>query len=149
MFGIEVEEIELWLLGGVSKLRGEAHAPGDELRYALAGPAVSALITACFGALAFALPASVPAWLSALVGYELIINALILGFNLVPAFPLDGAACSAPCSGDAAERCSRPPRSRRVWGGFSATSSSAWECCCSSAPLPMTASGSRSSASSS
>ena len=88
--GIEVEEIELWLLGGVSKLRGEAHAPGDELRYALAGPAVSALITACFGTLAFALPASVPAWVSALVGYELIINALILCFNLMPAFPLDG-----------------------------------------------------------
>ena len=42
--GIEVEGIDLWLLGGVSRMRGEAHDPGDELRYALAGPAVTAAI---------------------------------------------------------------------------------------------------------
>lgn len=28
--GIEVEEIDLWLLGGVSRMRGEAHSPDDE-----------------------------------------------------------------------------------------------------------------------
>jgi Zn-dependent protease/predicted transcriptional regulator len=88
--GVAVEEIDLWLLGGVSKLRGDAHEPVDELRYALAGPAVSAIVTVCFGALSFALPSSAPAWVRALVSYEFLINALILGFNLVPAFPLDG-----------------------------------------------------------
>jgi Zn-dependent protease/CBS domain-containing protein len=88
--GVEVEEIDLWLLGGVSKMRGEAHEPGVELRYALAGPAVSALITACFGALVLALPSSLPATVLAVVEYQFLINALILGFNLMPAFPLDG-----------------------------------------------------------
>lgn len=51
--GIEIEEIDLWLLGGVSKMRGEAHALEDELRYAVAGAAVTLGV---FGALALALP---------------------------------------------------------------------------------------------
>jgi Zn-dependent protease/predicted transcriptional regulator len=88
--GIEVEEIDLWLLGGVSRMRGEAHNPGDELRYALAGPAVTAVIGACFGAAALLLPSSAPAVLRALVEYQALVNGLILVFNLLPAFPLDG-----------------------------------------------------------
>ena len=88
--GIEVEEIDLWLLGGVSRLRGEAHAPGDELRFALAGPAVSAVLGACFGLAAVLLPASTPAALSALIEYQALVNGLIFAFNLMPAFPLDG-----------------------------------------------------------
>ena len=88
--GIEVVEIDLWLLGGVAQMRGEAHDPNVELRYALAGPAVSAIIAACFGVLRLLLPASAPAALRAVVDYQLLVNALILGFNLLPAFPLDG-----------------------------------------------------------
>jgi Zn-dependent protease/CBS domain-containing protein len=88
--GVEVEEIDLWLLGGVARLRGEAQEADDELRYALAGPAVSALITACFGLLALLLPTSVPREIRALVDYQFLVNALIVGFNLIPAFPLDG-----------------------------------------------------------
>ena len=44
-----------------------------------------------FGALALGLPTSTPAALRAFVGYRAEINLLILGFNLVPAFPLDGS----------------------------------------------------------
>jgi Zn-dependent protease len=88
--GIRVAEIDLWLLGGVARMEGEAHAPGDELAYALAGPGVSAAILACFGALDLLLPASTSAMLRALVDYQVLVNALILGFNLLPAFPLDG-----------------------------------------------------------
>ncbi len=88
--GIEVEEIDLWLLGGVSRMRGEAHEPTDELRYALAGPAVTAVLAACFGVVALLLPTSTPAALSALVAYQALVNCVILLFNLMPAFPLDG-----------------------------------------------------------
>ncbi len=88
--GIEVEEIDLWLLGGVSRMRGEAHEPGDELRYALAGPAVTAVIAACFGVVALLLPTSTPQVIRALVEYQVFVNGLILIFNLLPAFPLDG-----------------------------------------------------------
>ena len=88
--GIEIEEIDLWLLGGVSRMRGEAHAPGDELRYAIAGPAVTAVIGACFGAAALLLPDSTPKALLALIEYEAFVNAAILVLNLMPAFPLDG-----------------------------------------------------------
>ena len=88
--GIEVEEIDLWLLGGVARMSGEAHDPDDELRYALAGPAVTAAIGACFGIAALLLPPGTPAGVRALVEYQAYVNAAILALNLLPAFPLDG-----------------------------------------------------------
>ncbi len=88
--GVEIEEIDLWLLGGVARMRGRPHSAGDEIRFALAGPAVTAGFSLVFGGLALALPSSAPAALRALVAYQAEINLLILGFNLIPAFPLDG-----------------------------------------------------------
>ncbi len=88
--GIEVEEIDLWLLGGVSRLRGHPCGPGDELRYAAAGPGVSAVIAALFIVLALLLPRSTPSAASAVVTYQVYVNVVLLGFNLVPAFPMDG-----------------------------------------------------------
>jgi Zn-dependent protease/predicted transcriptional regulator len=88
--GIEIEEIDLWLLGGVSRMRGEAHDPQDELRYAIAGPAVTAVIAACFGIAAALLPSSTPQAVRALIEYQAFVNVAILVLNLLPAFPLDG-----------------------------------------------------------
>jgi Zn-dependent protease len=88
--GIQVQEIDLWLLGGVSIMQGEAHEPADELRYALAGPAVTAAVAAIFAGISLLLAGSASAVVRALVDYQLLINCLILGFNLLPAFPLDG-----------------------------------------------------------
>ncbi len=88
--GVEIEEIDLWLLGGVARMSGYPQRAADELRFALAGPAVTLAIALCFGLIALVLPASTPPAVTAVVSYQLFVNTAILGFNLLPAFPLDG-----------------------------------------------------------
>lgn len=88
--GVEIEEIDLWLLGGVARMKGSPHQAEDELRFALAGPAVTLAIAITFALMALALPASTPQALRALIEYQLFVNGAILVFNLLPAFPLDG-----------------------------------------------------------
>lgn len=88
--GVQVEEIDLWLLGGVSRLHGEPKAPGDELRFALAGPAVTAVLLAIAATARVAFGGALPDWGRAVLDYQVYVNAMILGFNLLPAFPLDG-----------------------------------------------------------
>lgn len=88
--GVAVDEIDLWLLGGVSRMHGEPEAPGDELRYAAAGPAVTAAILVVLAPLRLGLGGVLPDWARALLDYQLYVTAAILAFNLLPAFPLDG-----------------------------------------------------------
>jgi Zn-dependent protease len=90
-FGVKVDGITLWIFGGVARLRGDAATPGVEAKIAIAGPLVSLALAILFGAATFALDATGGpplieggcAWLAGS-------NAILLLFNLVPAFPLDG-----------------------------------------------------------
>lgn len=88
--GVEIEEIDLWLLGGVARMSSYPATAGAELRFAIAGPAVTLAIALLFGLVALALPESAPRALEAVVAYQLFVNAAILVFNMLPAFPLDG-----------------------------------------------------------
>ena len=102
--GIAITDITLWLFGGIARMSRDTDSAGVEFRVAAAGPLVTLLIAiACtFGGVALAGseqgfldamvvddaaevsgPLAVVAWLAS-------INALVLVFNLIPAFPLDG-----------------------------------------------------------
>ena len=91
-YGIPVSRVTLFMFGGVAQIVGEPHRPSIELTVALAGPLVSALIAgACFAAAA-AIPLQSPLHLvaAAIVRYLAVINAVLILFNLLPGFPLDG-----------------------------------------------------------
>jgi Zn-dependent protease len=94
-FGIETEDITLYPIGGVARLRRLPRAPGAELLIALAGPAVNfAIVAALFGLgfLGFD-QVLLGAGLGTVLGFleQLVLVNLVLGlFNLIPAFPMDG-----------------------------------------------------------
>ncbi|MFP5364337.1 MAG: site-2 protease family protein [Thermoleophilia bacterium] len=118
--GVQVDEIDLWLLGGVARIRGTPRRAHDELAFALAGPAVTALLLVAAGALRLALGAGAADWLRALVEYGVFVNAAILAFNLLPAFPLDGGrvlrALLWQRSGDYARATAIAARGGRTFG---------------------------------
>ncbi|MBV7697529.1 site-2 protease family protein [Streptomyces sp. TRM70350] len=89
--GVSVDDITLWLLGGLARLKSEASSPGAELRIAGVGPLVSLVLGVLF-ALAAGLVAAFSE--AALVVEALVwlagINILLAVFNALPAAPLDG-----------------------------------------------------------
>jgi Zn-dependent protease len=100
--GIPILGIDLWMFGGVAKLERDTDSPGVEFRVAVAGPIVTLAIAAlCFGIGALisspdrviegsTFDTSVGSAATAVLGYLMTINLLVLVFNLIPGFPLDG-----------------------------------------------------------
>jgi Zn-dependent protease len=101
--GFQVLGIDLWALGGIARMNGEASTPGVEFRIAAAGPLVTLLVIAACVVVGGLLTntghffraavgssgvheTAATLWLS----WLFTINVLVLLFNLVPAFPLDG-----------------------------------------------------------
>lgn len=101
--GIEVRQINLFLFGGMTQMSRDAATPGEEFKVAAAGPlATFAFVLLCLAVdlaivgphrlvHAAALDGTVqitPVLLS--LSWLLFWNILLLAFNLIPAFPLDG-----------------------------------------------------------
>jgi Zn-dependent protease len=100
--GIPILGIDLWMFGGVAKLGRDTDSPGVEFRVAVAGPVVTLAIAAlCFaiGALISSpdqviegstFDTGVGSAATAVLGYLMFINVVVLLFNLIPGYPLDG-----------------------------------------------------------
>ena len=95
-FGVNTPDVILLPIGGLARLERMPEEPKQELLIALAGPAVTLVLAAGFYALLRAGGATPPLLPSLTVaGDSLIsdlyrINVLLLLFNLIPAFPMDG-----------------------------------------------------------
>jgi Zn-dependent protease/CBS domain-containing protein len=100
--GIGISGIDLWLFGGVARLERDTTSPGVEFRIAAAGPFVTLVIAAVCIAIGAAAGGSdfwsvvrfqevtLSSGLQAVVAYLASINLIVLLFNLIPGFPLDG-----------------------------------------------------------
>ena len=86
--GMEIDGITLWVFGGVARFRGRFPSAGAEFRIAIAGPLVTLALAAVFVVVSLAAP--LPAAVDGVVGWLASVNLLLLGFNLLPALPLDG-----------------------------------------------------------
>jgi Zn-dependent protease len=101
--GIEVKRIELFLFGGLTHMSRDAASPAEEFKIAAAGPAATLLFVVLCLVIdllivgphrllhAVELDGTVPITPVLLsLSWLVPMNILILVFNLVPAFPLDG-----------------------------------------------------------
>jgi len=88
-YGIPVRSITLFIFGGMAQITREATRPGTEFRMAAAGPVCSLVIGGLFALLwLFTQDAIEP--IAALAFWLAQINVVLVIFNLIPGFPLDG-----------------------------------------------------------
>jgi Zn-dependent protease len=101
--GIGITGIQLWVFGGMARMDREAETPGAEFKVAIAGPLVTLALfvllagcgilasgTGAFEDAALLDPNADVSGLLAMAAWLAVINFLLLVFNLLPAFPMDG-----------------------------------------------------------
>ena len=129
-YGIGTEDITLYLIGGVARLRRMPRSAGPELLIALAGPAVTSRSSRCWpsrsasGSRSACRPGS---WQAVLF-----LNAGLAVFNMLPVFPMDGGrVLRALLSGwlgraRATEAAATVGQFAAVLGGVAALASGQW-----------------------
>jgi Zn-dependent protease len=101
--GIGISSIQLWFFGGVARMDRESDSPATEFEVAIAGPAVTLAIVVALAAIGIVAIGPGDFWEAVLIesgsgvsgiwamaGWLASINFLVLVFNLLPAFPMDG-----------------------------------------------------------
>jgi Zn-dependent protease/CBS domain-containing protein len=94
-YGIATRDITLLPIGGVARLERMPDKPSPELWVALAGPAVNVVIAAVLFLWLLLTSALVPLSDLAVASGSfierlMVVNLFLVGFNLIPAFPMDG-----------------------------------------------------------
>lgn len=88
---LPIRGITLFMFGGVADIGDEPRSAAAEFWMAIAGPLVSVVLAIALGLLAWlGYHQSWPAPIVIVLGHLSAINGLVLLFNLIPAFPLDG-----------------------------------------------------------
>jgi Zn-dependent protease len=97
-YGIGTRDITLYPVGGVASLERMPEKPGREIAIALAGPAVNVVIAlGLFAGLyagvlinPFGLTVAEPGVVEEFASRLMWANVILAGFNMLPAFPMDG-----------------------------------------------------------
>lgn len=94
-FGIRTRDITLLPIGGIARLERMPDQPRQELWVALAGPAVNVVLAGIAFLLGMLADPNGPALsvdprIGGLAGRFMMVNLWLAGFNLIPAFPMDG-----------------------------------------------------------
>jgi Zn-dependent protease/predicted transcriptional regulator len=90
-FGLSMRGITLFIFGGVAEMTEEPPSPKAEFFMAVAGPLSSIVLGGgLFGIFFMGVSLGWPDSIIGVINYLAFLNLILAGFNLLPAFPLDG-----------------------------------------------------------
>lgn len=90
-FGLPMRGITLFVFGGVAEMTEEPPSPKAEFFMAVAGPISSIVLgLGLFGIFYLGINIEWPKPVTGVINYLAFLNLILAGFNLLPAFPLDG-----------------------------------------------------------
>ncbi len=90
-YRLTIRSITLFIFGGVAEMESEPPSAEAEFLIAVAGPAASVVVAvSCLGVGALGPIVGLPMPLTGVPMFLGLLNLLLVGFNMIPAFPLDG-----------------------------------------------------------